>query len=73
MGRKKLQTKNILTRIGEEFNKELEEIKDKRKNQGLDKKRKSTRKLTELIIKHEVWPKIKKDLLKVKLEKKENE
>lgn len=73
MGRKKLNSDNVLTRVDESFNEELEEIKDERVKNDLDEKRISTRELTELITKHNSWPIIKKDLLKIKLEKNDNE
>lgn len=60
--------KNVTTRIGEDFSKELEEIKQERLDKKLDKKKKSIRRLTNLIIKHDAWPKIKKGLLEVNLE-----
>lgn len=56
-------------RMGDEFSKEIEEIKDVRLKKGIDKKRKSTRKLTNLIPKHKHWPKIKADMQEVDLEK----
>jgi len=60
--------KNVTARIGEEFSKELEEIKDTRLERGVDKKRKSTKKLTNLIVKHRDWETIKEDTIEVKLE-----
>jgi len=60
--------KNITARIGEDFSKELEDIKDKRIKIGVDKKRKSTRKLTNLITKHREWKTIKEDTIKKNLE-----
>lgn len=60
--------KNITSRIGEKFSEEIEEIKDKRLEEGIDKKRKSTRVLTNLIIKHRDWKKIKQDTIKENLE-----
>lgn len=62
-----------MTRVGTEFNKELELIKEARINTGIDKKKKSTRKLTDMIIKHENWPEIRKDLIKVRLEGREDD
>lgn len=59
---------NITSRIGEAFSKELEEIKEKRLESGIDKKRKSTRRLTNTIVKHRDWKKIKQDTIEVKLE-----
>lgn len=59
---------NKTARIGEDFSNELEEVKEKRLEKKIDKKRKSTKKLTNLIIKHKYWSKIKEDLIKIKLE-----
>jgi len=61
-------TKNVTARIGKEFSKELEEIKDKRLALGIDTKRKSTKKLTNLIIHHDAWRTIKADTIEIKLE-----
>jgi len=62
--------KNKTARIGENFSKELEEIKDERLNRGIDTKRKSTRRLTDLIIKHTGFKKIKEDTIEINLERK---
>jgi hypothetical protein len=59
---------NATKRVGIEFDRELEEIKDARIESGVDKKRKSTRKLTNLIIKHNSWPYVREDLIKIKIE-----
>ena len=58
---------NVTARIGEDFSKEIEEIKDERLKRKIDKKRKSTRKLTNLIIKHDAWNKIKEDTIQINL------
>ncbi len=63
-----MSKKNITARMGEDFSKELEEIKDERLNRKIDKKRKSTRRLTNLIVKHRDWKKIKEDTIEVDLE-----
>lgn len=62
-----MKQNNKTARIGEDFNKELEEIKNERLERKIDKKRKSTKKLTNLIIKHKNWPKVKEDLIEVDL------
>lgn len=62
----KKNNENVITRIGEEFSKELEEIKKIRIEEGIDKKKKSLRALTNLIITHEGWAKIKEDIIKWK-------
>lgn len=59
---------NVTARMGDEFSKELEEIKEERLKRGIDKKRKSTRVLTNLITKHSAWKKIKEDTIEVDLE-----
>lgn len=61
-------SKNITSRIGSHFSKEIEEIKDIRLKKGIDKKRKSTRKLTNLIVRHRAWERIKEDTIEVNLE-----
>ena len=63
-----MKEKNVTARIGEEFSKELEEIKKERVDQGIDKKKKSTRKLTNLMVKHKYFKKIKEDTVKINLE-----
>lgn len=62
---------NVTTRVGERFNKEVEEIKKKRIELGIDKKKKSTRFLSDLIVRHLLWKKIKEEIIKFK--GKENE
>jgi len=62
--------KNNQARIGEEFSKELRDIQEKRIELGVDKKRSSIRRLTNLIVKHHVWNKIKEDMLKYKFKEK---
>ena len=37
-----MKEKNVMARIGEDFSKELEEIKKERVDRGVDKKKKST-------------------------------
>lgn len=50
-------------RISEEFNKEIEIIKKARLESGKDKKSISTRKITNLLIRHVDWKTIKTDLI----------
>lgn len=57
-------------RICAEFNKELEDIIKKRVEKGTDKKKKSKKKLTNLIIKHIRWKEMKHDLMDINLEDK---
>ena len=59
---------NVTARIGEHFSKEIEDIKEQRLERGIDKNRKSTRKLTNLLIKHRDWKKIKEDTININLE-----
>jgi len=63
-----MKEKNVTARIGEDFSRELEEIKKERVAQGVDKKKKSTRRLTNLMIKHKDFQKIKEDTIKINLE-----
>ena len=56
-------TKNITVRIDPRFNDELEDIKDKRLERKIDKKRISSRKLTSLIPRHKRWEKIKEEII----------
>ncbi len=64
---------SVTNRIGVEFNKEIEKIKEARIESGLDKKKKSTRKLTNLIVTHNSWPYVREDLIKLKIEGEEDE
>jgi len=63
-----MKEKNITARIGEEFSKELEDIKKERVDRGIDKKKKSTRRLTNLMVKHKHFQKIKEDTIEINLE-----
>jgi len=56
------------SRVGTTFVHELESIIMERLNQGIDKKRTSLRKLTEWIVRHNSWPLIREDLIKINLE-----
>ena len=56
--------KGKLERVGEEFVKRLEYIKNKRLDNRVDKAKRSTRALTNLIIKHENWQEIENDTIK---------
>ena len=60
-------TKNHTERIGVDFSLELKEIEDRREESGLDKKRRSTRELTNLIIKHVHWPVIKEEMIELNI------
>jgi len=63
-----MSKKNVTARMGEDFSRELEDVKDERLKRGIDKKRKSTRRLTNLIVKHRDWKTIKEDTIEVNLE-----
>lgn len=73
MPKKENHSQNHTARVGVEFTKELIEIQEARLESGIDKKKKSIRKLTDLIPKHNSWAKIKADMEKINLEKKHNE
>ena len=62
------ESQTVTARIGLDFNKEIEEIKKERINSGIDKKKKSTKRLTNLLTKHEDWNKIKQDTIEVSLD-----
>ena len=68
MPEKMKNSKNVTARIGEDFSNEIEDIKKARIESGIDKKKKSTRKLTNLITRHRDWKKIKEDTIKLKIE-----
>lgn len=67
MEEKNNKSGSVTGRLGSDFDKELCEIKQKRLDSGIDKKRKSTRRLTDLIPLHKNWPKIKEDMINIKL------
>lgn len=67
---KKEDKNNVIERIGERFSKEIEEIKKIRLENNIDKKKKSTRQLTNLIIHHKYWKIIKKEMCEINLEEK---
>ncbi len=54
-------------RVDPTFNDEIEDIKKKRFEMGIDYKKISTRQITSMIIKHNFWGLVKADLEKVKL------
>lgn len=69
----KEEFKGKLTRIGGKFNQEIEKIKQERLDRGIDKKKKSTRRLTDLIIKHTFWEDIKEDTIAIEMGDEKNE
>lgn len=52
------------SRIGEKFYKEVETIKDKRLRMGKDKDRMSTKIITNLIIRHNLWRNIAEKIIR---------
>lgn len=65
-----MKEENVTARIGKRFSDELEEIKEERIKRGIDKKKKSTKKLTNLFTIHKEWKTIKEDTIKINLEDK---
>lgn len=63
----KKESQTITARIGLDFGREIEDIKQERIKRGIDKKKKSTKKLSNLITKHKSWDKIKEDTIEVSL------
>lgn len=62
------------TRVGLNFINEINEIQKQRLDLGVDKKKKSVRRLTNLLVRHKLWPKIKEEMIEVDLEERiENE
>ena len=51
------------SRIGGKFYKEVETIKDKRLRNGKDKDRMSTKIITNLIVRHDLWSDIAKKII----------
>ena len=54
---------NYKVRVGDNFKKEIKKIKEKRINLGMDKKKKSIRVLSNLLVKHKLWSIIKEDMI----------
>ena len=53
----------VSSRIGVRFYKEVEAIKDKRLRNGKSKDRVATEKVTNLIVRHKLWPEIAKEII----------
>ncbi len=53
----------VQSRMGERFYKEVELIKDKRLRNGKSKERVSTEKITNLIVRHKLWPEIAEEII----------
>lgn len=56
-------TENHTVRVGENFQKEIQEIKEKRIESRIDEKKKSTRVLSNLLVRHKLWPQIKEEMI----------
>ena len=53
----------VPSRIGERFYKQIESIKDKRLRNGKSKDRVATEKITNLIVRHKLWPQIAEEII----------
>ncbi len=53
----------VQSRIGERFYEEVERIKNKRLKNGKSKDRVATEKITNLIVRHKLWPEIAKEII----------
>lgn len=51
------------SKIGERFYKEIENIKDKRLRNGKSRDRVATKKITNLIVRHTLWPEISNSII----------
>ncbi len=58
----------VMSRIGERFYKEVERIKDARLKNGKSKDRVATEKITNLIVRHKLWPDIAKEMIEINKE-----
>ena len=65
MPKKENNSTNHTARIGEDFNEEITEIKEERLKNGRDKKMRSTAKLTNWLVRHDYWKKMKEDLMRL--------
>lgn len=63
--------KNDTQRNGEKFNSDMEDVKEYRVEEGIDKKKKSMRILTNKLTGHKLWPKIMQDLKEVEIDDQE--
>ena len=53
----------VLSRMGKRFYKQVELIKDKRLLNGKSKNRVATEKITNLIVRHKLWPAIAEEII----------
>lgn len=58
-----MKIRDINSRVGLRFNDEVEDIKNKRILSNLDTKPLTTRTITNLIVRHKNWNKIKEDIV----------
>lgn len=72
-GSKTIDPKGTTQRIGNKFNAEIENIKDKRLRSGIDKKRRSTKQITDQLIKHADWEQMKEDTIEFKFKGEDDE
>lgn len=54
------------TRISRKFKEALQEMQKIRVEKGLDEVKKSLREITSLMLKHEGWPKMRRDIINYK-------
>lgn len=59
----KNQTRSHAARVGTKFFEKVEKIKDARLRNGKSRDRVSSEKITNLIIKHKLWPEVEKDII----------
>lgn len=64
---KEKDSENHTVRIGNNFHKEIENIQEERLDSGIDKKKKSMRVLSNLLVRHKLWNKIKQEMIEVNL------
>lgn len=53
----------IQSRLGINFHREIEAVKDARLKKGLSKDRPSTERITNLIVRHKLWKNISEDII----------
>ncbi|HHB93388.1 MAG TPA: hypothetical protein ENK59_09290 [Thioploca sp.] len=68
-----MNNKSMLNRIGVKFNDEINSIKKARLDNGIDKKKISTARITNLFITHRDWATIKEDTINLNLRILKNE
>ena len=54
---------NKITRIDQRLDEEMEDIRRLRKELGIDKTKISDRAITNLIVRHKLWKRIKQDII----------